>query len=77
MVRWALVWLVLLGAPACYQVTGPEQARLQVVSEPETARVFVDERFVGSGRILSREPKALPTGPHRVSIEAPGFFPHD
>ncbi len=72
-----LVCAALLSTAGCYRISGPERAKLQVIAEPETARVFVDEHFVGSGAILTREPKELTVGHHRVTIQAPGYFPHD
>lgn len=52
-------------------------AALRTVVEPGTARVEVDERFVGAARVLDKRPVALAPGRRRVTIEAPGYFPHD
>ena len=54
-----------------------EPARLQVIAEPEVARIYVDDRFLASARVLAVRPKALSRGVHYVTIEAPGYFPHD
>lgn len=72
----ALVLLVLFGACG-YQNTRREPAKLQVIAEPEEARVYVDERFVASARVLAQRPRELRAGSHRVTITAPGYFPHD
>lgn len=70
--------LALLCLSACGGVsTAPTRAQLRVIAEPDTARVDIDERFAGSGRLLSVRPKDLTPGSHRVSISAPGYFPHD
>jgi hypothetical protein len=50
---------------------------LRVVAVPETAVVQVDEQFVGAARVLARQPARLTPGKRRVTIEAPGYFPHD
>lgn len=68
----------LLCLSACGGVsTAPTRAQLRVIVQPDTARVDVDERFAGSGRLLSVRPKALAPGTHHVSVSAPGYFPHD
>jgi hypothetical protein len=55
----------------------PATARLRVLVHPEDARVYVDERFAGSARLLSRRPLVLRPGPRTVTVTAPGHFPHD
>lgn len=73
--RFALLCLVL---SACgYQNTRQEPAKLQVIAQPEDARVYVDERFIASARVLAQRPRELRAGSHRVTITAPGYFPHD
>ena len=74
----ALPALALLVLSACGGVTSPPtRAQLRIISVPDTARVDIDERFAGSGRLLSVRPKDLTPGAHRVSVSAPGYFPHD
>src|SRR5690606_38907031 len=72
---------VLLGAlvlGACgFQAQPTTRARLRVIAEPEDARVFVDDRFVATARVLAREPLALRPGTHLVTLTASGYFPHD
>jgi hypothetical protein len=48
-----------------------------VIADPEIARVEVDDRFIGTARVLAHRPEALAVGTHFVTIAAPGFFPHD
>ena len=50
---------------------------LKVIAVPETARVYVDERFVASAQVLEGRPRALRPGTHYVTVKAPGYFPHD
>ena len=73
----ALCFALLLSA--CGGAQRPRQAvaELRTIVEPPTARVQVDERFVGAARVLEKRPARLTPGKHRVTVEAPGFFPHD
>ena len=52
-------------------------AELRVIAEPPAATVQVNERFVGAARVLEKHPAKLSQGPKRVTVEAPGYFPHD
>jgi len=52
-------------------------AQLRVVAEPPSATVQVNERFVGAARVLDKRPARLSQGLKRVTVEAPGYFPHD
>ena len=52
-------------------------AELRALVEPPTAIVQVDETFVGSARVLDKRPAQLTPGKHRVTVDAPGYFPHD
>lgn len=56
---------------------GPEPARVRFLIEPETARVYVEDRFVGAARVLARRPEAFRPGPRHFTITADGHFPHD
>jgi hypothetical protein len=71
--------LAALGFAACTSVASPSRglASLRIYVTPENARVYIDERFFGTGAVLSQAPKPLPAGTHRVSVEADGYFPHD
>ena len=74
----ALVGLVGLLASACVRsVPPPQLARLRVVAEPETTTVYVDDRYVGSARVLATKPKPLAPGIKLITFKAPGYFPHD
>ena len=41
------------------------------------ALVTINDRYVGKVGELSRRGIALPPGEYRVTIEQPGYFPHD
>jgi hypothetical protein len=66
----------LLACGGAHKAKG-KPAELRAVVEPSTAIVQVDEKFVGSARVLDKRPASLPPGRHRVTVEAPGYFPHD
>jgi hypothetical protein len=74
----AALLLVTLAAVGCMQ-TPPEtrMAYLKVVAEPAPTTVYIDDRFVGSARLLQKQPKALTPGVKYLTFKAPGYFPHD
>ena len=74
--RLGALLALMSGCGGAQHPKGPP-ATLRTVVEPPTATVYVDERFVGAARVLDRNPAALSPGAHRVTIEAPGYFPHD
>lgn len=77
----ALVCAVLLAnvsLASCVRPAPPPQlAKLRVLAEPETTTVYVDERYVGSARVLAAKPRSLSPGTKLVTFKAPGYFPHD
>jgi hypothetical protein len=77
--RAGLAALLLLTASACggAQKGKGATAELRVLAEPSSAVVQVNERFVGAARVLDKQPARLTPGPKRVTVEAPGYFPHD
>jgi hypothetical protein len=85
--RWLGAWRlalaftalgVLFGTAGCgASVVRPEPARLRVISVPERASVYVDDRFAGTGRVLAQRPVAFTPGVRYVTVQADGFFPHD
>ena len=77
--RSAALLLSLFALSACAGTQKPKgpPAELRVVAEPESAFVQVNERFVGSARVLEKRPAKLSTGLKHVTVEAPGYFPHD
>ena len=72
-----LLTLALLSLAACYGNIRPTPAVLRVEVVPDDARVLIDDTFVGRARRTAAQPKELPPGRHRLTIEAPGYFPHD
>ena len=50
---------------------------LHMTGSPPDARVTVDDQIVGSLDMVEARGVALPPGQHRVSVEAPGYFPYD
>jgi hypothetical protein len=67
---------VTSGCAGTQKPKGPP-AELRVIAEPVFASVQVDERFVGAARVLDKRPAKLSPGPKHITIEAPGYFPHD
>ncbi len=52
-------------------------AELRTIVEPPTASVHIDEHFAGAARVLAMRPEPVKPGKHRITVEAPGYFPHD
>lgn len=50
---------------------------LRLAGSPSDARVTVDDQLVGPLAFVASRGVALPPGKHRVTIEAPGYFPWD
>lgn len=61
------------GSRASTEATG----QVRFVITPETARIYTDEHFVGTARVLSVRPADFRVGPRRFTITADGYFPHD
>jgi hypothetical protein len=60
------------GAPRARQ-----PAEVRFLLDPPQARVYVEDRFVGAGRLLARRPRSFPPGVRHFTITADGYFPHD
>ena len=74
---WLFAAGLLLTACAGQHKPKGAPAELRVIAEPSSASVQVNERFVGAARVLEKRPAKLSQGPKRVTVEAPGYFPHD
>jgi hypothetical protein len=74
--RKLLALSLLLGCAGA-QLPRARPAQLRTVVEPPTASVQIDERFVGAARVLALRPASMKPGKHRLTVEAPGYFPHD
>jgi len=55
----------------------PRTVSLKVAGGPPGARVTVDDGYIGTLDVVSARGVALPPGTHRISVEAPGYFPVD
>ncbi len=77
--RWlsGLMLVAVVGSGCVFPTARPTRAKLRVIAEPEHMRVYVDERFVASARVLAQRPRELRPGRHRLTFQAPGYFPHD
>jgi hypothetical protein len=74
---FVLALLVPISACGGAQKGKGATAELRVLADPPSAVVQVNERFVGAARVLDKQPARLTPGPKRVTVEAPGYFPHD
>ena len=73
-----LVAGLALAATGCMKVPVESKlAYLKVVAQPPATTVYVSDRFIGSARLLQKQPKALTPGVKYVTFKAPGYFPHD
>jgi len=68
--------LVALGC-ANKNTVAPEPARLQIITTPPNASVYIDGHYFGRATVLSMEPKALAPGTHLMTVKAEDHFPHD
>jgi len=80
--RHARLWIAcvgLLGAMDSVACGAPpaKTVSVRVHGTPEDARVVVDDVFIGSLGVVSARGLGLLPGKHTLSIEAPGYFPHD
>jgi hypothetical protein len=73
-----LLGLYVFAAEGCVHAP-PERrmAYLKVEAEPSTATVYISDRFVGTARLLQKQPKALAAGVKYLTFKAAGYFPHD
>jgi hypothetical protein len=70
----ALALLVTLSAPACVR---REVGVLRITGGPPDALITVDDQYVGKLSRLQRFGIKVSDGEHRLTVEAPGRFPHD
>ncbi len=52
-------------------------AYLRVTAVPPETTVYDNDRFLGTARLLAKQPKELHAGVKFLSFKAPGYFPHD
>jgi hypothetical protein len=77
-VKVATLAVALLAAGCANKNTvAPEPARLQVITTPPNASVYIDGHYFGRATVLSQEPKALAPGDHLMTVQADDHFPHD
>lgn len=71
-----LLWIGSM-TTGCAHGAARRDASLRLVAEPNNAALYVDERYVGTARTLERYPALLASGKHQLTVQAPGYFPHD
>jgi hypothetical protein len=72
-----LIAAVFLFALSACTTVMPRPAELRVIARPENARIYLDDRFVATARVLARRPETVRTGVHYMTVTADGYFPHD
>ena len=75
MTRSAL--LVLLVACSPPSDLGEAKVPVRLTGSPPDASVTVDDRYIGSLEFVAAHGGKMHEGQHRVTIEAPGYFPLD
>jgi hypothetical protein len=55
----------------------PETVSLRLVGSPKTATVYIDDQPIGQLDFVQAHGVALPPGTHRITVQAPGYFPWD
>ena len=73
----ALAFALALAACGGAVAPGVKTTSLRMTGAPGDARVTVDDQIVGTLDMVEARGVALPPGSHRVSVEAPGYFPYD
>lgn len=73
--RTILVFLLLMTA-ACQpqRPRPPSKGELVLDCKPDSAQIFVDDRFLGTVSGLARKPLLLKTGRRRLELRADGYF---
>lgn len=71
--------LALSAVSGCGAAAPAPEARATVHFEivPDSARVYTEDRFIGSARVLASRPPSFRAGPRQITITAEGYFPHD
>src|SRR5207249_1571502 len=77
MKRALLAFGLAVPLTACGHAPIVETVSMRMQGGPPNATVTIDERIVGSLDVIAARGVALPPGRHRVSVEAPGYFPWD
>ena len=73
-----LVFAALACAGCGAAAVVPEaRATVHFEIEPATARVYTEDRFVGSAVVLAAQPPSFRTGARQITITADGYFPVD
>src|SRR5262245_31696201 len=76
--RLCALGLLCLAATGCMQSrTRVKMAYLKVVAEPPATTVYVGDKFIGTAKILAKQPKAMTPGVKYLTFKAHGYFPHD
>lgn len=72
-----LAALLACGNGGCGNTAPAKTVSLRLAGTPPDARVVIDDQPMGSLALVVAHGVALPPGPHRITVEAPGYFPLD
>jgi hypothetical protein len=75
----ALPMIGALSIAACLPAASPggPTVSFRLQGSPREASVTIDDEYVGPLEVVAIRGVALPHGKHRVTVEAPGYFPKD
>jgi hypothetical protein len=67
----------LVASTAGCQPPTPRTVSMRMRGGVPKATVTIDEMYIGSLAMVKQRGVALPPGKHRITVEAPGYFPWD
>ena len=74
---WFLVLALVASGCGAGRGAAPATGSVRFVVVPETARIYTDDHFVGTARVLAERAEEFRAGPRRFTLTADGYFPHD
>ncbi|MFK7987826.1 MAG: hypothetical protein AB8I08_17545 [Sandaracinaceae bacterium] len=77
---WAIGLAAAVLAPSLgcgMQPPRAPDAQVRFLLDPPDSRVYVEDRFLGAGRVLRQRARTFRPGLRHFTIVAPGHFPHD
>ncbi len=78
MLSTSRIGFVALLLVACGGATPlPKNVSIRFQGAPKDATVIVDDTVLGSFEYVALRGVALPRGEHRITVQAPGYFPWD
>ena len=69
--------LIAIGVGCATVSPKPSVATLYVHLQPAKATIYINEKYMGTGRVLHRKPAMLVPGRYLLTASSPGYFPED